>query len=118
MDTVMPMENLAKETMLDGNFVRGEVEDLLTISHDGDAVWEEDSSDANWILMGKYSKVRKEGSKKDEEISTTKNNKKGPNLKKGEPKKLKGRFGCLSSMPIGTTLKNGDVGSSPSLVGR
>ena len=53
MDTIVPLEHLAKEIMLDGNFVRGEVEDLLTISHDEEVVWEEDSSNAIWILVGK-----------------------------------------------------------------
>ena len=53
MDTVFPTKLLAEETMLDGNFVRGEVEDLLIVYHDEEAVWEEDFSDANWIPVRK-----------------------------------------------------------------
>ena len=53
MDTVLSMVHLAKESMLDGKFVRGEVEDLLTIYQDEETVWEEDCSNANWIPMGK-----------------------------------------------------------------
>lgn len=33
--------------MVKGNFVRGQVEDLLTLSQEDEAVWEEETSNAN-----------------------------------------------------------------------
>ena len=115
MEFVFSKGTLAKETLLEGKFVRGEVEDLLTISHDEEVVWEEEGSIADWILVAKNSKERKKGGKREDELASTKNIKKGPKAK-GEI--LNNRSGGLSSTPLGATLKNGDVGSSPSSVGR
>ena len=113
-ESIFPKGTLAKETLLEGNFFRGEVEDLLTISHDEEVVWEEEGSIADWIPVGKKTKGKKKGGKKEEFVST-KNIKKGT---KAKGKILKSRSSALSSMPLGATLKNGDVGSSPSPVGR
>ena len=59
MDSIVPTEHMAKEIVLVSNFFRGKFQDLLTISHDDEAVWEEDNSNANWILVGKGRNVVK-----------------------------------------------------------
>ena len=102
------------------NFFRGEVEDLLTISYVEEVVWKDDIFDANWTAVGKQSKGRKKGNKKDEDSTLVKNNKKGSKVdsKIGESKPFKGKHGSSSSKNGGSTFKNGDVGSSPSSVGR
>ena len=96
-DPVETTDHLAQAIVLEDNFARGEIEDLLTISQEEEAQWEEETSSVNWISVGKPSKGKKKGGanlKKDVEIIATKNkNKKGGIL--GTSSKLEYKNGIL-----------------------
>lgn len=102
-----------------GTFVSGEIEDILSVSQDEDVAWDEEIYEAFWTIVGKHSKGRKKGNRKDEDSAPVKNNKKGSKAESnfGNSNPVKGKHG--SSSKIGkASLKNGDVGSSPTTVGR
>jgi hypothetical protein len=116
----LPLVNIAQNQVLKvGSFVSGEIEDILSVSQDVDVGWGGEGSEALWTTVGKHSKGRKKGNKKDEFPALVKNNKKGSKAeaKDGDSNPVKGKHGSSAKIG-GDFLENGDVGSSPTSVGR
>ena len=114
-------ENLAlsdhplKLSTMKGNFVSGEVEDLISASQDMDDEWDEDALIAEWTKVEKKPKGKNKNKAKEGAKILPKNNKKGP---KPKGDLVLNRSEVTTVKPLGTILKNGDVGSSLSPIGR
>lgn len=102
-------------TTMKGNFVSGEVKDLISSSQDMDDEWDEDALIADWTKVEKKPKGKNKNKAKEGAKIFPKNNKKGS--------KPRGDLVLIRSegivvIPSSTILKNGDVGSSLSPIGR